>query len=252
MSYKMTPQQSLLLWNMLTSENPDEREPLQSKATPSLRSKERKLLVEAGYLSEFKREGKRGTYLALTDKAWAWAQDTVDVELMRSAVGAKTLQGLLRRLLPYLQQNGVPLAALFTVPTEGRPQPTPPSDSSPSSRTGSASETEPGSGASSAKATDPAQGAGPAPNPDALWVELEAACLSLGSGARKRRVRLSALRERLASVPRSALDEALRAAQRAGRVVLYRDDNTAALTPADHEAALIVGGAPRHIVYLED
>jgi hypothetical protein len=84
-----------------------------------------------------------------------------------------------------------------------------------------------------------------------LGAEIEAACLSLGGGARKTRVRLSALRQRLDSVSREALDAALLGLQNQGRLVLYRDDNAAALTDDDHRAALIVGDAPRHLVYLE-
>jgi hypothetical protein len=47
------------------------------------------------------------------------------------------------------------------------------------------------------------------------------------------------------------LDATLLALQDAGRAVLYRDDNTSGLTAVDHEAALYVGDAPRHLVYLE-
>lgn len=51
-------------------------------------------------------------------------------------------------------------------------------------------------------------------------------------------VRLAALRIALSDIPRPA-------------IVLSRDDNTAQLTAADHDAALLVGsGAPRHLFYV--
>jgi hypothetical protein len=74
----------------------------------------------------------------------------------------------------------------------------------------------------------------------------------LAGGRRKERVRLSALRMQLAAIPRDQLDHELVQMQRQGRLVLYRDDHTSALVHEDHEAALIVGDSPRHLVYLED
>lgn len=56
---------------------------------------------------------------------------------------------------------------------------------------------------------------------------------------------------RLDSIERSAL-KALLTLQDQGRLVPYRDDNTASLTDADHRAAIIVGEAPRHLVLLEE
>lgn len=50
---------------------------------------------------------------------------------------------------------------------------------------------------------------------------------------------------------REEQDAALIAAQRAGRIVLYRNDDTPSITAADHEAALLVGGQPRHLLYVK-
>jgi hypothetical protein len=87
--------------------------------------------------------------------------------------------------------------------------------------------------------------------PEPTWTQIETACVSLGGGARKARVRLSALREALPSISRQQMDTALVALQRQQRVVLYRDDNTRSLTAEDHAAALTVGDSPRHLIYLE-
>ncbi len=80
---------------------------------------------------------------------------------------------------------------------------------------------------------------------------IEAALLHLGRGERQVRVRLHDLRERLPLVCRAALDAVLIQGQRDGRWVLYREDRTQALTSEDHEAALMVGGCPRHLVLLD-
>ena len=64
-------------------------------------------------------------------------------------------------------------------------------------------------------------------------------------------MRLAALRDRLGEVPRDRLDSSLLEMQDAGRVVLYRLDNPLELTAADHQAALVIGENPRHLVYLE-
>lgn len=80
---------------------------------------------------------------------------------------------------------------------------------------------------------------------------IEAALLVLAKGKRQVRVGLAELRERLPLIERAALDTSLIQGQRDGLWLLYREDNSAALTPADHEAALIVGGFPRHLVLLE-
>jgi hypothetical protein len=224
MPYSPTPKEALLLWHLITAETEDEREPLLSNARPSFTRKQLSALVDAGFVTLETKPGKRGKYLALSEGAWAWAQGATGVELLKSqsSVGAIALQGLLRRLLPYLRERDVPLAELF------------PSTAGDDRRTGE---------------TTPDGSAEPATVP--LVSSIERACLALAGGARKTRVRLSALRRELSSIERTKLDHALLALSDEGRLVLYRDDNTAALTADDHRAALMVGGAPRHLVYLE-
>lgn len=43
---------------------------------------------------------------------------------------------------------------------------------------------------------------------------------------------------------------ALIALQDAGKVVLYRNDHTRSITAWQHKTAVMVGGCPRHLVYL--
>jgi hypothetical protein len=205
MNQELSPKQALFLWKMITAQTPEDREPKLGNATPKLDAKkERQPLLDQGYLTIEKR-GAAG-HLILTNKAWAWAEKTHDVELMQSnsKIGAVALQGLLHKLLPFLQEHELPLASLFS-----------------------------------------------ARQNTSVASRVEHACLELTGGQRQQRVRLSALRQALPDVPRPSLDQTLLELQDAGRAVLYRDDNSAGLKEADHQAALLVGGAPRHIIYLE-
>jgi hypothetical protein len=61
-------------------------------------------------------------------------------------------------------------------------------------------------------------------------------------------VRVSDLRERLADIPRSALDAALVAMVAAQRVSLIPQSDPQALTAADRESALRIGGQPKHLL----
>ena len=61
-------------------------------------------------------------------------------------------------------------------------------------------------------------------------------------------VRLSDLRERLADIPRSALDAALMSMFTAQRVNLIPQSNLEALTAADRESALRIGSGHRHLL----
>lgn len=270
--------------------------------------------MDKGYLSEDTRG--RATHVTLTDKAWSWAGRTHDVQLPQSDAGAEALQGLLRSVLPFLQERELTLAQVFA----GRTVSVAAEASAVASKvakgrkagkesgkakvvkgreTGKANESSEakvakGSNAGKADKSGEAK-ARPARKPanakvgkarkartkfakvdktagaktqstrnassprkgvaasivPTLIDRLEEACLKLANGRRKQRVRLSDLRDDLCEVPRGELDQALLALQDAGRAVLYRDDNSAALTEADHAAALIVGEAPRHIIYLE-
>jgi hypothetical protein len=236
MSFQPTPKQSLFLWNMITAESDEVRSPQMSKAKPQLNAtKERKPLIDHGFIEAEKRG--RGSFLTLTDKAWAWAAENSDVELMKSnsAIGAQALQGLLRRLLPFLADNDLPLASLFAVRSEPVVDEAVPAEAVPDE-------------------SDPVSQGGTSANGASVSVheQIEAACLALANGAKKTRVRLAALRHRLPKITRAALDEALLALSDEERIVLYREDNTPALTDEDHRAALIVGDSPRHLVLLED
>jgi len=64
-------------------------------------------------------------------------------------------------------------------------------------------------------------------------------------------VMLRELRERLADIPRPALDGALRAMFTARRVNLIPQSNQQALTAAERESALLIGGEHKHLISVE-
>jgi hypothetical protein len=216
MTDSLKPNQALFIWRRLTATTPEEREPAKSKATPKLEMKDFQPLVDRGFLT-LESRGK-SKHVVLTDKAWAWAEQTHPVVLQsaRSPLAAKVLGDLLNCFIPFLAERQIALASVLA--------PRPSEDT---------------------EALEPRA-------PETLWHAIEKACLALTGQKRKERVLLARLRSNLGAIPRSSLDEALLLLQRQGKLVLYREDNSAALTPEDHAAALIVGDSPRHIVYLEN
>ena len=246
MKFRPTPKQALALWSMIASESEDVRQPmLLSKTSPKLSKSESEALAVGEFVALTKQG--RSICLELTDKAWAWAADAVDVEIIKSGPGATALQGLLRRLLPFLKQRNINLAELFIGPgAKPRVAKRAPAVTKPQAAKPSAAGTKPRATKRSPAGARPSKARSIPVNK-----QIEQACLALAHGSRKARVRLSALRKQLDGVERGVLDSALIKLQDQGRLVLYRDDNTAALTDDDHRAALSVGGAPRHLVYLE-
>lgn len=253
MKNELNPNQALLLWNMITGETLAAREPSLSEAKPKLKVKqERDPLLDAGYLTLEKRG--RTTHLLLADKAWAWAESCSDVELPNDP-GSRALQGLLRKLLPHLRKKRMALATLFAPEAlkKGRARATTRNTAKAASKP--ATERKPRAKAARKTSKRAGLSASVAPetntSPESLSHRVEAACLELANGQRKQRVRLSDLRAALSDVSRASFEQTLLEMQDQGRCVLYREDNTAALTAADHDAALFVGNAPRHLVYLE-
>lgn len=61
-------------------------------------------------------------------------------------------------------------------------------------------------------------------------------------------VSLTTLRLELGHIERADLDAALFALMAAGQIRAIQNDNRAALSARDHEAALMLNGFPRHMV----
>lgn len=214
----INPRQALFLWNLILTGGGKDEGVKWSETKPELKPAEKQALVAAGYLNVSKQGAAK--ILTTTELAWSWAEGVDKVVLLksRSALGATVLEALLNRLLPLLRERGIGLSELF--PRDGAPN----------------------SVVATASASEPAQ---------SLPARIETVCLQLTSGARQTRVKLHDLRRGLPDVPREALDSALLELQRKRKLVLYREDNSAALRAEDRDAALFVGNEPRHLVLLE-
>lgn len=222
MSFEPNPKQALCLLGILFGQSDEEREPMQSKVRPELKPKERAPLIAAGLL-EAERRGQ-ATHLIATDAAWEWASTHLDAELMPSRSASPILHNILTQLGKFLAQKGLALADIVTLA---------------------------GGTASDDSAGNPGQNDEGDTAVGKARTRIRDAVLSLGGGRSKQRVRLSALRSRLPEVPRVQLDSLLLKMQSEQQLVLYRLDNPTELGPADEDAALLVGGNPRHLVYLE-
>jgi hypothetical protein len=91
----------------------------------------------------------------------------------------------------------------------------------------------------------------PAPSSPGMEHRVRAAYLSETGGSLGRRARLAHIRNRLADVPRPALDAALLDLAAGGRAILMPIDDLSTITPSDHEAALQIGGFSRHLLWFD-
>ncbi|MGC7097577.1 hypothetical protein ACPZ19_23135 [Amycolatopsis lurida] len=71
------------------------------------------------------------------------------------------------------------------------------------------------------------------------------------AGTSREWVGLIDLRPKLGEAPRKEVDAVLKELSRQGRLHLIPEDNRKALTPADHEAAIRVGGDDNHLLKIE-
>jgi len=280
MTLSITPKQALFLWHLILTDGASDVGVMSSNTVPRLSRAEWQTLVDAGYLDSPKRG--RATFLTATDRTWRWAEQAERVELAKldSAAGAAALEALLNRLLPLLRERSIGLAELFrNDPPPGPPSPvTPraprkksgakgapkkkarakkaPAKKKAKTKKGNPSKTNKTAAEKAKPTKGNRQGATRSTResivpPPSLPKRIEQACLNLTQGARQTRVTLHDLRARLWDVARDDLDGALLTLQREKKLVLYREDNSAALRPEDHQAALLVGNEPRHLVLLE-
>jgi hypothetical protein len=153
-----------------------------------------------------------GLLLELTDRGWAWAAANTAARLPTTGTAAlPVLADLLARLGGFLAARDVPLAEFV------RPAP---------------------------RLTTP-------PEPVRLVERIRTAYFQVTGQAVNRRARLSDIRSALADIPRADQDQALREMMRAGGAGLLPLDDPTEITDAEHEAALMVGDQPRHILWLD-
>jgi hypothetical protein len=183
----------------------------QKDVKPEIKKPDRDALARAGLIVSEKR-GRKGVWIEVADKGWAHAAENLGADLPKSQAAAAILQAFLARLGAFLRARDISLAE-FLSPAAERPA--------------------------------EAGAAGP------LAERIRAAYLDVTGGRLNTRALLRDIRARLPDVDREALDAELLAMYRAASAALMPEDDRRALTTADHEAALVIGGAPRHVLWLE-
>lgn len=105
MSAQLTPQQNLILWNLLISD----KELMMSKVRPELKPIVRQPLIDENLIKLEKRGS--ANYVVLTDKAWDWAIENFNAEFPIKAIAAvPILQKFLVKLGIHLQSQNLSLA----------------------------------------------------------------------------------------------------------------------------------------------
>jgi hypothetical protein len=203
-------------------------EPTYTEMKPKLSIACRNQLEEAGLIqteSRKKPNGKKANFLVLTDHAWDWAVQNLDAKVSdRSYLTGPVLHDVLTHLKRFMQTHDVSLYEFLK------------------------------SAETSEEAAAPL---GQAPVVDQLAParDLEArireAYLSLSNGQLRVRVRLAALRDRLASIPREQLDETLKRMKQEERAILFPLENPMEIRPEDEQAAISIAGRSNHILILE-
>jgi hypothetical protein len=212
MKFKAEPWQRFLVLSMMFGETDREREPKFGEVK-NPRAARRKELLTARILRSEKRG--RAQHLLLDDGAWDFVIENLGQPLPPTSKAGKVLERVLGKLGPFLENQGSAFSDFVH-------------------QSGPAAARQPG----------------PAPASELTEQELRAVCLSLGGGQTGKRIRLADLRAKL-TASRESLDELLQSMQQAGRLVLFKLDNPAEITPDDEKAALHIAGYPRHLVYLE-
>jgi len=220
MNFEATPWQRFLIIWMAFAETMDEREP--TFADAPIEKKERDAIPKN--LVAVKVSG-RSKQLLLQEDAWQFVIENLGLPLPATAKAGVLLQRILKKLGGFVGSNGGSLQDFIGEVGPARPR---------------APRAAPKKRAPQKK---PPQ---VAPTAD----EIRKLCLSLGGGQTGKRVRLADLRPQVRA-SRDALDDLLKSMQQQGRLVLFKMDNPAEITPADESAALIIAGNPRHLVYLE-
>lgn len=220
MKFKADPKQRFLVLSMAFGETPAEREPTfgalnKRKVTVA----KRKELELAGVCKTEKRG--RSQHLLLDKGASQFVLQNLGESLPASPSAGKILARVLGLLKPLLEGHDISVDELLGKATSARGEPprSIPSESTPPERL-------------------------------ATEKEIRDACLFLAGGQIGKRIRLADLRHRVPA-SRESLDDMLKSMQQAGRLVLFKMDNPAEITPDDERAALVIAGHPRHLVYLE-
>lgn len=209
---------------LLLAENRDLSNPaMQDVYGFSLTGENRRKLNQLGYVESTKHG--RAFVHTLTDAGWARCYEPFHLASPKSKAHGAALSALMGAVLHHLDRTGQSLADFASDHGGAAPQATPQAG---------------GSGRSDA-VTD-----GESAPPDvAAQIRQRYAELAPGRGDW---VGLAALRDALAGIDRADLDDALRSLEQEPDVSIVPESNQKVLTPADRDAALVIGGEPKHAI----
>ena len=215
-SSQQNPTPSLVLWDLLITDE----EPAMSKTKPELTPSARKKLEEAGFI-ELERRG-RSTHIIVTDKAWDRAFNDLVVEGSKSAHASTILHRLLMKTKQFLDANDISLAEFLRSEDDLE-----------------ASDLQSESG-------DEVEAL-----PKNLAEEIREAYTKVSEGRYNVRVRLTDLRKHLESFSQEDVDRVLGEMEIAESLVLMSLNDPQDINDEDEAAAADVSGQKRHIVYMK-
>jgi len=213
MAFEPNPQQALLIFSMLFGNEPEQREPQQSKcgiaATP------REALVKKKFLKKVQRG--RTAFLVLTDEGREWALQNLFCRLPERGPRPKAILARLNKaLMPILNDRWDEVARRLNICRESEPDPESAEDVTVESIQG----------------------------------QIREAYLGLTGGKTKQRVLFSDLRPKVPVVS-DDFDQAVLSLQAQQKVVLAGLDNPVERTPDVEAAAIHIAGNPRHLLYFQ-
>lgn len=182
----------------------------QSKVGRKVASADRDGLKKAGLISAEK-HGNKGVWIEVSDRGWAWASENLAAPLPATAQTGAILQAWLARLQTYMGANNVSLAEIIA----------------------------PRSTKEARKAVE-----------HGARERIRTAYRALAGGTFNKRVLLRDLRVKLSDLSRETFDDAVLQMIREEGSSLVELDNRREITPADRAAAILIGGEPRHILWI--
>jgi len=243
METEPTPAQALLIWRVLAAEKPNGHVSWSDLPKGPL-AKDRKELEVNGFL-EVEKVGRR-LHLTVSDAGWAWANDHLGDELPRGLrADGQLLSQWLRLLKTILERKKLTIADLFSAPkrSKSKPESKPTPKPRPKSKSKSKSKSKPKPKRAAKKKAKPKD--------KTIRARVRASYLATTGGQLNARCLLRDLRAQIDDVSRPKLDAAIKSMVKAGEAVLLRLDNRLEITDADIEAAIVSGGEPHHILWID-
>lgn len=216
---RSTPEKrALILWALLVRES---AAAFQNELKPEPEKEDRDALKDEGLITSEKR-GRR-IWVEVTDKGWAWAGRNLGAALpANSGAGSQILQAWLTRLKAFMDARGFALADVLSPQNSGQAA----------------------AGVVSAPSPSPALDYG------AVRKRIREAYLDITGGRLNTRTLLSDIRQRLKSIDRPTVDDALRRMHVEEGTTLSGLNNPQEITPAIRDAGINFKGESMYVLWI--